>query len=468
MKADYLLREIEDKYPVDEIISDNIRLWQFLRFRFHLALYLKHDVGDEQALPYFLKQSGSIINLILNSLKSIFALSKKKGEYLLYTDISEIKHYDNKYFDKIAHNIIEQYGANLNVIINTSNQRTAVPKFSVNNAVNASVFYLFSLKYNKKFTIENENVLKNIEQDYGVSIDYHKKIKRFLSLVRCMNHYFKKRNYKVLFINTYYSPVINHAMVFAAKMNGIRVIDLQHGMISPGDAAYTTNRVFDAKGIPDAMMVFGEHYKEVIIKNKFLASDRIGVAGNYYINLLRKTSDNSTEIKIFISEIRKRHHKIIAVTSQATIENELIDFVNQVAALNKNFFYLFIPRHFDNPLLKSNFEDNVFIDFKMGFYKLIPWVDFHSTVYSTCAIESLAFGIPNILININNLSTNTFGSLLGKENYTYYCNTKEDYIQQITNLSGFLNKEILEASKPLYSYNDLNIKEFVDKIQLLS
>jgi hypothetical protein len=37
-------------------------------------------------------------------------------------------------------------------------------------------------------------------------------------------------------------------------------------------------------------------------------------------------------------------------------------------------------------------------------YKLIPSADIHSTVYSTSGLEAIAFGIPNIFIDLFNMT----------------------------------------------------------------
>jgi hypothetical protein len=66
---------------------------------------------------------------------------------------------------------------------------------------------------------------------------------------------------------------------------------------------------------------------------------------------------------------------------------------------------LFKPHPYDNndySDMKTN-KHIILIDKYEDTYKLFPSADIHSTVYSTSGLEAIAFGIPNIFIDISNI-----------------------------------------------------------------
>ena len=77
------------------------------------------------------------------------------------------------------------------------------------------------------------------------------------------------------------------------------------------------------------------------------------------------------------------------------------------------------------------------------------YVDFHSTVYSTCALEAPSFGAQNIMININNLSRKIFEASL-IDRITKYADTPEEYLSLIRSMDKldretvyYLNEDII-------------------------
>jgi hypothetical protein len=69
------------------------------------------------------------------------------------------------------------------------------------------------------------------------------------------------------------------------------------------------------------------------------------------------------------------------------------------------------------------------------------YVDYHSTVYSTCALEAPSFGVQNIMININDLSRKTFRASL-VDRTTKYADTPEEYLNLIRSMDK-LDEEIV-------------------------
>jgi len=77
--------------------------------------------------------------------------------------------------------------------------------------------------------------------------------------------------------------------------------------------------------------------------------------------------------------------------------------------------------------------ENVWVFLDRDFYELMMYVDYHATVYSTCALEAPSLGVQNIMININNLSKEYFENILSDE-ITTYVNSPQELINTINNI----------------------------------
>ena len=103
----------------------------------------------------------------------------------------------------------------------------------------------------------------------------------------------------------------------------------------------------------------------------------------------------------------------ILFTSQWIVATEIKDFVIKVAdqleQTHMNIGILFKPHPYD----KNDYTDLrknkhiILIDKYEDTFKLFSLADIHSTVYSTSGLEAMAFGTPNIFVDIYNMTHNT-------------------------------------------------------------
>jgi hypothetical protein len=441
MNSIEVINNIESKFPVEEIKAEGFPLWQFLRYRYYITHYFIKEAKSNSG--YYLSNSTNILNLIYNSLIS-FIPFRKRFKYILFTDSKELKNIDGKVSDKIAHEIISVLGDELIVSINTSNEISSSKNLFFKNSLNSAIFYFFSIFHKRKTKIENEIFLKNIEKDLMISVDYQKKTDRFFALVRVLDKYFKRNKFKIVFVNAYYSPVLQQAVIYSANKNKIKTIELQHGIINNSHIAYNIFKKIGNEALPQNLFLFGDYFKQLLSDSQFLSADNLFVTGSFFINYSIENNKKNKFASDFFNDARKKYKKIVAVTSQETIENELIEFINQVAYLDKEILYIFIPRNFEKEFPGLIGKPNIIIDKRLDFYLSASYVDFHATVYSTCALESLAFGTSNILININGLSKKFLGNNLKEDKFSYYVeNTKE--MLNILSITKVTDKELVKA-----------------------
>jgi hypothetical protein len=458
-----VIKNIESKYAVEDIKADGFKLWQFLRYRYYITNYFINETNAKSA--YYLSVSNNIFNLFRNTVKSYFTF-RKKFKYILFTDSTEIRQIEGKMSDKIAHDIISVYGDDMLVCLNTSNEIVDTKNLFYKNMMNSMIFYFFSAFHKRKTVIENEEILKNIENEFDIKVDYQKKTDRFFSLVKVMDKYFKRNNYKIVFVDTYYAPVLQQAVVYSANKNNIKVVELQHGLINESNISYNIFRKVASDGLPQYIFLFGEYFKELLTNSKFLSPDNLKVTGSFFINHSIETNPKNEFAVEYFAEARKKFKSIVAITSQETIINELSEFLLKLAELDKDVLYIFIPRNYKKEYPELKNKTNIVIDQKLGFYTCASFVDFHSTVYSTCAVESLAFGTPNILININNLSRKFLGSNLNESNFSYFVESPEAMLETIQTCKT-ADRELVKSKGNFYfaKSNKTELKQFLQEIE---
>ena len=90
-------------------------------------------------------------------------------------------------------------------------------------------------------------------------------------------------------------------------------------------------------------------------------------------------------------------------------------------------------------------------------YELIKQSDVHVTVYSTCAIEALALGKPNVLVDIDGQTTRYLGKSLKDNPFTKIVNEEEEFYDNIISFENLdeltIKKTITSEIKPNYKEN---------------
>ena len=121
--------------------------------------------------------------------------------------------------------------------------------------------------------------------------------------------------------------------------------------------------------------------------------------------------------------------------------------------MNRDILYFFIPRDPDRDYSKYKMPYNMVILKHLDFYKIIKYVDFHSTIFSTCAFEAPAMGTPNILINIDNLSKQYLSVLLKDEEVTKITDSPNKFVNIILNWNRKNSNEIKKRHSGFYAGN---------------
>ena len=451
---------VEQKYKTENIKIGNLQIWPILK-----PQIFRKGINNKE-VDLNARKKLTILKTAFFGFKNLL---RKDYKYVLFTDTLEKRLINGVYVDKIAQGILDELGKDNFLIIEkpVHGRHYTINKCQSNQIVSLNFFYvlaefLYLIKMKKvNLKIEGEDILKNILKDLNVDIDYRYILKVFLSLVKIFENLFKRIRPKYIFITCYYS-LSHQAAIYAAKRKKIKTIELQHGIINEKHIAYNFFKDFKDSVLPEHLFVFGDFFKKFFDNgNFFIKNENVYSVGSYYIEKIKqeKLEDN------IISKIKKSYKRIIVISSQETIEPILLNFIIKIAQQDKRNFYIFRPRNIHKNLKIKDFE-NFYLSLgeDEDIYKLLKVADIHATVYSTTCIESLCFGVPNIMININNLSKLHFGKILNNENHTRYVSTVEEFIN-LVNKWNFNKESIIKFSEYFYKSNHkLNIRNAINQI----
>ena len=456
------IKEIETKYHVSSITLNGTQVWPFLR----AAYYSKYGDCYNFDMPNK-NRSKDIFAKLKKAKNVVYGLDSlfRKYDYLVFSDTLERRLVNGKHIDKIAEFLISELGEERVLFIENpvNGLHFNRSKISTQNIVSLDLFCIFCYLplLRKKLIINSEAILKEINEKYKLDVNYCMLILEFICYKNLFRFFYKIYKPKAIFINCYYS-LIHQAAIYTAKKMSIKTIELQHGVINNKCPAYNVFCKLDKSFFPDYLLCFGDYVKNVFIGNNyFISQENIFAVGNGYIEYIDKFYKGND---VLLSTIKK-YKKSVAITLQRTVEDKLINFIKETAIKSDNILYIFIPRDLNKDYSNINFPLNVIIFKNLDFYKIVKYVDFHSTVYSTCALEAPALGTPNILINIDNLAKKHYADILNDKEVTKFINSKDEFVKTIMNWNREDSLEIKRRHSKFYKQNHTeNIRIALNKI----
>jgi hypothetical protein len=415
-----LIETIEQKYKTDDIrLSDGTRIWNLLRI-FLYSNFQKLDTRMTQK------------KLSKNNLKSVFSVVKesflplhlpKNITVCGFSSSESRKLYNNTYYDIYLDPLYEILGDKLAVFEwpETTGYRRKYdhPVFSrhyvpMHFPLWSKTFWdlLFhEITGRKNFTLESEEVLKEIigfisttatVDKTRLTQDINDFIAVFVSLKDFLYDILKTIKPKAVLIRCGYGR-FPMALSQACRELNIPPIEIQHGLITAFLPAYRrTTPTTNKDCIPKYLLVQGQIYAELVRHGHLFEEDKVISAGYPYLEQTLKERKEPSDQKQALSPFPQN----ILFTSQWILASEIRDFVINIAEQLKrdklDIGILFKPHPYDRNDYSDmmNYDHIVLIDKYEDTCKLFSSADIHSTVYSTSGLESIAFGIPNIFVDI--------------------------------------------------------------------
>ncbi|MFK7886946.1 MAG: hypothetical protein AB8G16_08780 [Gammaproteobacteria bacterium] len=434
------LREIEATFDVAIIRCGNTSVWPIIRREVHYAITQKAHT----AVP-----AGGKHQRLKRAARALWNIHRWAGRasVLVFSDSRHAKTIDGVQVDYLLYPLFDLLSQEtLRYVEKPVPQHTATANSANPNAVSMSTLDVAAVVLAKlagQPQISGQNILDEINKKYGIRVNAAKLIATYLGYRKVMAFVLRRSRPKAVFLSQYYT-LAHMALISAAREAAVPTIELQHGMISADHTAY--NLYYDADNpdcYPDQLWMFGDGSRDSLKATGVVSTDRLRVTGNAYIDYLRR--QHRAHDAPVNNPLR------VAVTLQWPIEDAMLASIFAAAGLCPGVRFVLIPRQPElTKYAQLTLPANVEIEFERSFYEAITDVDVHCTVYSTCALESLALGTPNVVLDLEGLARTHLGSLLSAP-ASVFANDTEELAQILNRYERPAEAEISTAAERLFA-----------------
>ena len=463
METTKIIKEIETNYNLQSIKSNSVEIWPFLR-----SIYFGLIENNNLNVEYYKKvpKSEKIIRFknIFFGLRNIF----RKYDYIIFTDTMERRICNGQYVNKLFETLIEQLGRDKFLIIENPAYGNHLDRKHLQSEriISLDLFRFFWLLYPKKKRnnkINNEDIIKEINSKYSININYRNLINKFFFFYKLFDIFISIYKPKIVFISSYYD-IIYQAAIYSANNKKIKTIEFQHGQINKKHYAYNVYVDCTQMFFPNYLFVFGESTKKVFgNNNNFININNVFPVGYMYLDYINYYYTPSEDIIKLFEDLKMKYLKIVSISSQIGLDEDIINFLKQASQMDENILYIFVPRNQNKDYSSYNFPNNIITLNQLNVYETINESDFHVTVNSSCAIEAPALGVPNILIK--NESKKYYSEILTNPDVTRFVDTPEEFVKLIQTWAPKSKEEIKQLHEGFYAKNHKeSLKKALDKI----
>jgi hypothetical protein len=451
-----IIRSIETKFEVESIRADGHQVWPLIRF----YLIVNYQSQLKPLRPASLG-ARRILKLVAHSIYG-FAFYFRRYNYLCFSDSSERKLINGKWVDKTIDFIVDSLPKPLLIELPLPRH---YKRSEIHTHLIASKLPLYILEwfyatfFLRKINIENEFIIKNILHELNLEFDYLSVLRKGLAQHKTGNLLCRLYKPKGIFIQPSYT---NTGLVKAFRDSKITVIEVQHGLISASHEAYNVFKKFDSSYFPDYFLSYGMRERDFFKAGNYVSGDQVIPTGHYYLDFINTSKKTVNEV---IPEVLSFSYGV-SITGQnlPDVEQKFIEFMKDVANRAPQVCFFYIPRNKQSAIFLTNhLPKNLIVTDDRDTYEVIRLTRFHSTIFSTCAIEALALGTPNILVNINNLAKIHLSEIAGDLPATVFVECVEEYVETLQTFDHSRKENVIKSSSYLIAadYKN-NVKKFIE------
>jgi hypothetical protein len=431
LEAVEVVKEIEKKYDVMSVRYHGVSVWPFLR------LYLLDRISRNIEI----KASGSVIRIAIRSLFSYnpFVIFKKHNIWL-FVGCERRKIIGDKMIHRVSGGISVSFDKCLMVekpdIRIGHYKRKQIEETNIVSESWLLILFHLILFLSKPFTpkIENESIIQQILIEFDLKYDYRHYVRSLNAkrlALRCLLAITRKPELAIM-----ECPYDSMGYMWAFHQKGIKVLELQHGVAGPSHNAYNA-KAYEKRMNPDCICVYGSQ------EYKYFTEEEPQYAPNVYMTglYMLEKADQYFCNDIF-NDLRKNYQKIIVCSGQQDFEDVFASFIDQIACVHQQLFFIYIPRRSDAILHFTSTNINIARD--VNIYQYLKWADLHMTISSTTCLEAQYYKKPTIFYDYNKRASTYYGNQLLNRNGAYYIGTIEDFdvvYNEITR-SDFLYLEV--------------------------
>jgi hypothetical protein len=478
-----LLEKVEQKFQTDTIrLSDGTRIWNLLRiFLYSNFQRLNADATQKKFSAQSIK---SLLTLFKESFQPLHL--PENISVCGFSSGESRKLYNNTYFDIYLDPLYDILGDKLAVLEwpETTGYRRKYdhPVYSRHHVpmhipLWSKTFwdlFLNRMTGRKHFTVLSEDTLEEIIEYISTTAsvdktqlthDIYDFISVFVSIKSFLGSILKKMKPQAVLIRCGYGR-FPMALSQACRELGIASIELQHGLITSYLPAYRRTTPTENKDcVPEYLLAQGEIFARMVRTGNLFDNDKVVATGYPYLHrtLIEKKAHPPRK-QSFSSFPRN-----ILFTSQwvvaAEIKNFILDAAEQLARTQIDVGILFKPHPYD----KNEYTDLgknthiIVLDKYEDTFQLFGIADVHSTVYSTSGLEAMAFGIPNIFVDLYHMTPNV--------DTPYIVNSPTRFVESITHILSHYTETVEEtkgvADLFFTSSPETHFKKFFTELKIL-
>lgn len=434
-----LINEIEETFPVNTWIVDDIHVWPLIRIP--LAMNLYRETNSKEIINNSLSFHNRIIrkiNGIFISLKALVSDIEHNARYKRKVDVVILSNticrtkLNDGWYDRICDPFVEELnkmGWLSQFYEATQTYEYRLPRIFNSTLIQLKLDYInlksqiswfFSKKPSCQLDSWNEFYLFAKEKGINYSVPSLDELTQRVFRIRRLSHFFeyllKKNQPRLAFVECYYGE---NGMAFnlACKHKGIPSIDIQHGV--QGDFHVAYGRWYNVPEVgyellPSYFWCWTSHEANAINNWREKLEGKVHTAligSNLWLNKWIQGKEPAIQkyYEIIMRLIDKSTINIM-FTLQPGFEPEL--WFYETINLSPPEWKWFIRLHPGmltekerfNKIFKTQCPDkNIEINYATEL-PLLAWlkhIDIHITMSSTCIIEAEAFEVPSIIIHSN-------------------------------------------------------------------
>ncbi|MGB0390642.1 MAG: hypothetical protein ACPGD5_03675 [Salibacteraceae bacterium] len=438
MSFNKVIKEFDEVTANFNLTYSGVNIWPYLRFYSLDKLHFKDDRKSKVSSKKKLQYLGDIFYGFFSWFKSYDALIfNVSGDRKLYNSKWAGKSdFISKYLGKSLFIELPNKGHFKKSEIPTKNITSKLPLLAIEKVLERFV------------QVPNElNVLeKEINSLFSFESNLTPVYKQFVARHWVTRFLVKVYQPKFAEVNAAY---VDMPRVLALKQNDVTVIEMQHGNLNPEHHGYQLYNVIDHLLSPDYLLTFGTEERDFFERSTYIEKSKVFPIGSFYLDYIAKQKKLSESF----DAIRKSYDVVIAATGQDAYDDIFIPFLMEIMNQKKNWACIFIPRSEKESYYRKNFKlsDNTFFVDDLNTYETILQCDIHTTVNSTCAVEALALGTPNVLYDYQNKAKTYFKHLLEHDpNSNQFVNSSTDFIKGVENEISLTKQEVIEKSSYLF------------------
>ena len=361
-------------------------------------------------------------------LKQIFSgwsLFFRRYKTIIISNSLERRFLDGQVYDKLFHYISNKNSMQPCLTIESKFPSNHYPLHDYKNKIctSRSIFFLRELLYRliflRKISIKEANVLNEFIEEQGVQVNLNYAIKKNIAQYKVMYRFFKRRpEIKYVFLTVSYT---NFGLIKACKELGIKVVEVQHGVINSEHYGYSYHYTPNQNQFPNYLLTLGDADCDFFHNNPLNNILQVKSVGSFIIEYYLNQDKSISTTQSYTSKV------VVSLQDCETGISAVSTFI-ELAERNPNIAFYFKRRRtrLEEYLNKFKFPKNVFFEKDRSIYELIRDCDIHLTAYSSCALEAPSLGVRNILYNHNDKAKQYYLDKLPEGSLNSYCSSLEE------------------------------------------